>query len=206
MLQEKLFKSKVIDMVKEIMDNPKQEDIYMIYFYCLKHQLFFWRNIKDNYGMCSKCKENNINLIYDYHLPQHTITNEVWDVIDKKLMEKKLISFGFHAGSKESDKENVNMTFEEEKGIAAIEWKKEGQEIIGKLIEVKDHLGELDSTMYIVEQENKEIIGIWETGFLATLMANVQIGEKIKIVFEGLGKPKKKGYSPPKLFRVFVDR
>jgi hypothetical protein len=72
----------VEDKYREIKKYKPEEDIYMIAFYCEKHGLFFWRNIKDNHGICSLCLErDNIHFIKEFHTLQKNITNEKWEQI-----------------------------------------------------------------------------------------------------------------------------
>lgn len=98
------------------------------------------------------------------------------------------------------------MAWQEQEGMNFKDWEKEGEEVMGKLKEKLENFGENNSDVYIIEQENGKIVSVWGTGFLTNLMKEVKDGDKIKIVYEGLGKPSKKGFSPPKLFKVFIDR
>ena len=98
------------------------------------------------------------------------------------------------------------MAYEKEEGMNFVEWTKEGQEVEGKLVNKLTEFGDNNTTVYIIEIDNGKLISVWETGFLANLMTNVRIDNKIKIVYKGLGEAKKKGFNKPKLFEVFVDR
>jgi len=102
-------------------------------------------------------------------------------------------------------KEIDNMAWEEEEGMNFIDWEKT-KEIVGRYKEKLENFGENNSNVYVLETEDGKIISIWGTGFLDTKMANVSTGSRIRIVYEGLGKATKKGFNPPKLFKVFVDR
>jgi hypothetical protein len=185
---------------KIVNDSWSNHKIYL----CLKHKQTFFRDNDTGIGMCWKCKDiikpndkkaiediNGLRLIPVYPL-QHWQTSEVM-VIQK------------HFESLEKEEVN-NMAWEEKKGMPTKEWEKKGEEIIGKVIDKQENIGENSSTLYTIQQENGEKIGIWESGFLKVPMADIKIGDKIKIVYEGLGKAKQKGFNPPKLFKVFVDK
>jgi len=98
------------------------------------------------------------------------------------------------------------MAYEKEEGMNFVEWTKEGQEVEGKLINKLTEFGDNDTTVYVIETDNGKLVSVWETGFLSTLMTNVKIEDRLKIVYKGLGEAKKKGYNQPKMFDVFVDR
>lgn len=99
-----------------------------------------------------------------------------------------------------------NMAWEEQT-VSVIDWEeRKGKEVIGTLIEKRENVGENNSMMYILEDDKKQRMAIWGTGFLDPIMETIDIGQKIKVVFTGTGKATKKGFKPPKLFKVFVDR
>jgi hypothetical protein len=167
--------------------------------------MIFTRANKEQYGMCWKCrdelKSNGNFLIEDFNgkrlIKIYPLQN--YHTSDIMVIQKFLESL-------ENLEENENMAWEEKKGLATKEWEKKGDEIIGKVIKKDEKVGENESTIYTIELENGEKIGIWESGFLKIPMADVKIGDKIKIIYDGLGKPKQKGFNPPKLFRVFIDK
>jgi len=145
-------------------------------FFCSIHHIYFWRNMENEYGYCGLCKG---------------FFKKIHFALDSKQY-------------KEGDV--ISMAWEEQAGMNFKEWEKEKDEVQGTVKEIKKDFGENESMVYIIETENKETVSVWGTGFLDNLMAEIKVGDKIKIVYEGLGKPKKKGYSPPKLFKVFVDK
>ena len=95
------------------------------------------------------------------------------------------------------------MTFEE---IQTGAWKPEnkGDEIIGVLINVEKDVGANSSMVYSIEVENKSI-SVWGSTVLDSKMVAAKIGDKVKIVYDGLGE-KQPGKNAPKLFNVYVDR
>lgn len=79
---------------------------------------------------------------------------------------------------------------------------KEGQDIVGKLLTVRDgNYGKV----YDIETKDG-VQTVFGTKFLENLMEQVKEGDKVKIVFTGKEAPKVKGYSPMKTFEVFVDK
>lgn len=95
------------------------------------------------------------------------------------------------------------MAFEE---VQTDTWKPENpnDEIVGVLINVEKEVGENKSNLYTIENGDK-YIKVWGSTVLDPNMSAVKIGEKVKIVFTGLGEAKA-GRNPPKLFKVYVDR
>jgi hypothetical protein len=170
-------------------------------YLCQKHHLTFVRNNKLGYGYCWKCRDNEHpidNCIIEDCNGQRIIN--VYPI--KEFHTKDIIVIRDYLELKG----DVNMAWEEKKGMPTKEWEKKGEELIGKVVKKDEKVGENESTLYTIEQENGEKIGLWESGFLKIPMADVKINDKIKIIFDGLGKPKQKGFNPPKLFRVFIDK
>ena len=94
------------------------------------------------------------------------------------------------------------MAFEEvETGL----WKPEnkGDSIKGVLIKVEKDVGTNNSNLYTLEVDNKPI-GVWGSAILDPKMVTAQIGDFMKIEYDGLGEAKA-GHSAPKLFKVFID-
>lgn len=94
------------------------------------------------------------------------------------------------------------MVFEEvETGL----WKPEEaeDEIQGVLLKVQENVGSNKSYFYTLEVDKKPI-GVWGSAILDPKMLAVDIGDLIKIRYDGLGEAKG-GHSAPKLFTVFID-
>ncbi len=85
-------------------------------------------------------------------------------------------------------------------------WKceKDGDFIEGFVLNKEDNIGENKSWLYSIETP-EGVKSVWGSAVLDTRMAFVKIGDKIKITFKGLGEAKP-GRSPPKLFKVEVDK
>lgn len=196
-MQEKTH-DEILNMEMVIFNKPIMKP-----FLCNKHKHIFWRNMEMNYGMCWYCKDiiesNGEAIIEDIEGERVIKTYPLQSFHTSDLI---VIKNYFN----DIDKGNGNMTWEEKKGISTKEWEKKGDIVIGKLIEKQEKIGENESTLFTIEQENGEKIGVWESGFLKIPMASVKIGDKVKIEFDGLGKPKQKGFNPPKLFKVFIDK
>ena len=88
--------------------------------------------------------------------------------------------------------------------IDAILWKpiKSGDEIIGKLLKVETGK-KYNNQVYTLETRDG-LANIFSTAVLQDRMKYVEIGSKVKIVFNG-NAPNKKGQET-KMFEVFVDK
>jgi hypothetical protein len=53
------------------------------------------------------------------------------------------------------------------------------------------------------EDGEPERVAVWESAGLRALF-ECNIGQEVYISFQGMGQPKKKGHSPPRLFEVGV--
>ena len=95
------------------------------------------------------------------------------------------------------------MTFEEVEVDAWIP-KEKGNELIGTLVNVQKDVGANKSILYSIEVDEKPI-SVWGSTVLDPKMVVVKIGDKVKIVYDGLGE-KQPGKNAPKLFSVFIDR
>jgi hypothetical protein len=82
-------------------------------------------------------------------------------------------------------------------------WKPEnkGDEVIGILRAIEHEVGDNKSTLYTVEQADGSV-NVWGSAILDSRMKGIMIGEKVKIVYQGLGE-KKAGKNPPKLWNVY---
>jgi len=95
------------------------------------------------------------------------------------------------------------MTFKE---IDPTTWKpeKEGDSIEGILVGKQENVGDNNSNMYNIDTGEKGIFGVWGSAVLDPKMIYVNVEDKIRITFKGLGI-KQSGKFPPKLFKVEVD-
>jgi len=86
------------------------------------------------------------------------------------------------------------------KDIVVTGWYKRSEQATG--VHSKD--GQLN---YIFETENGDNVGLYHSGYLATAMQNIEIGQLTQVVFLGLqdADSVKKGMNPARLFEVLVD-
>ena len=82
------------------------------------------------------------------------------------------------------------------------EYKKDGDEIMGLLVEIKKEVGPNSSMLYTVEKKGGEKFGIWGSTVLDMRMSDVMVGEEVKITYKGTQPSKTKGRSPVKIFKV----
>jgi len=59
--------------------------------------------------------------------------------------------------------------------------------------------------LYSIETEQKKFVSVWGSVILDQRMSLVNVGDKVKITFKGLGEAKQ-GHNAPKIFKVEVDR
>ena len=85
-------------------------------------------------------------------------------------------------------------------------WKPENpnDEIEGVYIKMQEDVGANHSNVYTLEVEKKPVT-VWGSAVLDAKMTAIKPGDKIKIVYLGLGEAKP-GKNAPKQFDVFVDR
>ena len=84
-------------------------------------------------------------------------------------------------------------------------WKPEqiGDSIEGELTKIED--GTYGTNYTLKQADGTNIIpGAYKA--LISRMANANIGDMVKIVYDGQEAPKMKGYKPTKLFKVFVKK
>ena len=95
------------------------------------------------------------------------------------------------------------MTYEE---INPTEWKptNDGDFIEGVLAQKRADVGVNNSMLYNIDTSNG-IKSVWGSAILDTRMALINLGDKIKITYKGLGEAKG-GHNAPKIFKVEVDR
>lgn len=76
-------------------------------------------------------------------------------------------------------------------GEQAEAWKfKEDKTVQGKYVEKREGLGHNNSTMYILEQPDGTLAGVWETAALKTKFESVSVGDEVKIDYVGVAKSK----------------
>jgi len=85
-------------------------------------------------------------------------------------------------------------------------WKpeKENDFIEGFFIRFESDVGTNHSMLYHLEVDKKPV-SVWGAAILDTKMVAIKSGDKIKIVYLGLGEAKP-GKNAPKQYDVFVDR
>jgi hypothetical protein len=93
------------------------------------------------------------------------------------------------------------MTFQK---VEAILWKptKSGEEIVGKLLKVETGK-KFNNQVYTLETRDG-LVNIFSTAVLQDRMKYVELGSRVKIIFNG-NAPNKKGQDT-KMFEVFVDK
>ena len=80
----------------------------------------------------------------------------------------------------------------------------EGDAVTGFLIKSESDVGSNKSMLYHLDVEGKPT-SVWGSTILDQRMVGVNVGDKIRITFKGLGE-KKSGKNAPKIFKVEVDR
>jgi len=82
-------------------------------------------------------------------------------------------------------------------------YKNDGDFIEGVFIKAKDDVGPNKSMLYTIET-SEGVKNVWGATILDEKMSVVNVGDKIKIVYKGLGT-KKPSQNAPKMFQVFKD-
>jgi len=84
-------------------------------------------------------------------------------------------------------------------------WKyeKEGDFIEGELVQVQENIGPNDSMLYSLKTP-EGVTNVWGATILDQRMALVNLGDKIKVTYKGLGEAKP-GKNAAKIFKVEVD-
>lgn len=72
-------------------------------------------------------------------------------------------------------------------------WKpeKEGDSVEGLFTRMEENVGDNNSNMYYLEQDNGETIGVWGSTVLDVRLKNVKVGEMVKVVYQGVKKSEK---------------
>ena len=86
------------------------------------------------------------------------------------------------------------------------EWKYEndGDSIEGILVQKQDNIGANQSRLYSIETP-EGVKNVWGATILDSRMVSVNVGDKIRITYKGLGEAKG-GKNAPKIFKVEVDK
>src|SRR3990167_1032214 len=84
-------------------------------------------------------------------------------------------------------------------------WKPEkvDESLEGLLVKVEEKVGPNESVLYRIEQMGGEQISVWGSTVLDIRMAEVKVGEEVKIIYKGLAEKGGRGKNKPKLFQVF---
>jgi len=77
------------------------------------------------------------------------------------------------------------------------------KELVGTLVNIKADVGDNNSMLYTIEKEDGTKLTIWGTTVLDSRLKDLPIGEKVKIIYDGVSTKSKPGRNPTKLFRVF---
>lgn len=91
-----------------------------------------------------------------------------------------------------------------EREDSVFKFEKEGDFIEGVLTAITES-GTYDNKVYKLKQDDGKIVSVFSTTVMATKMATVAIGEKVKIEYTGEKENKNKGQSPTKQFKIYVD-
>jgi hypothetical protein len=68
-----------------------------------------------------------------------------------------------------------------------------GDEITGRYVEKNEHIGDNDTTIYILEV-GSERVGVWSSTVLAGRLDRIAFGKMVKLVYQGKkDSPKRKG-------------
>ena len=77
--------------------------------------------------------------------------------------------------------------------------------IEGVLLKIQSSKGPSKSSLYTLMTSEGKPINVWGSTVLDQKMSGIREGDKIKIVYKGLGA-QKAGKNAPKLFQVFIDK
>lgn len=83
-------------------------------------------------------------------------------------------------------------------------YSKEGDKIEGVLLGKEDEVGVNKSKAYAIETKDGKKLMVWGTTVLDNKMKYVEIGNKVRITYQGLVKNKKQ--QDMKTFKVEVDK
>lgn len=69
----------------------------------------------------------------------------------------------------------------------------EDRELIGEFIGAETQVGPNESNLYTFKKEDGELIAVWGNTILDSRFKNLEIGDKVKVVFKGKTKSPKTG-------------
>lgn len=69
----------------------------------------------------------------------------------------------------------------------------ENPELVGTLIAVEDHVGQNDSMLYQIQDEDGNVHRVWGSTMLDDLFKQIHVGDSVKVVFKGKEKNKVTG-------------
>lgn len=81
---------------------------------------------------------------------------------------------------------------------------KENPEFEGTLVAIRSNVGPNESMLYEFKQEDGARAAVWGSAGLDNTMNDVEVGSKVKIVFEGMKTNEATGREF-KAFKVYVD-
>lgn len=84
-----------------------------------------------------------------------------------------------------------------------ISFKQAGQEVVGKLVMIKEITDPFENSLYTIEQEDGQLVSVWGSSNLNPKMSKIKKGQLVRIVFTGLKKLEGRG-QPMKCFDVYV--
>jgi hypothetical protein len=78
-----------------------------------------------------------------------------------------------------------------------------GDELIGTFEKFDDNVGPNNSNMYTIKKEDGTYIKVWGSSLIDSRMEGVNLGEKLKFVYEGTVQGKIKGRKPYHSYKVY---
>jgi hypothetical protein len=82
---------------------------------------------------------------------------------------------------------------------------KVGETLVGRIVDYRKNQGDNKQDVVTVQDADERLHSVWLTTVLANRIAPEDVGKAVCITFRGLGgKPKRKGWSPAKLFDVLM--
>ncbi|SRR5258708_3733956 len=91
----------------------------------------------------------------------------------------------------------------ESKQVPAWEVAKSGDSVEGKYVERKSEIGKYKSNIYVIEQENKEEIGVWGNKMIDDFFMHLPLNTWVQLVY--LGEKEGKNGQSYKTFDMFHE-
>lgn len=82
----------------------------------------------------------------------------------------------------------------------------EEKELIGTFMGKQEGVGVNDSTIYEIKKDDGTVMSAWGSTVLDTRLKNLEGGERVKIVYNGLKDSSTKGRQPYKNFEVYHSK